>query len=122
MADDEFWNGSAPRLRAMAHAIRHAQQGEIALMNCANGRTAVVLTIQKCSATMLTSRIGSRHRPHHVNVSAHSFRTKGTPISRSQPSTETDVQRSRARIRERDRLSASPVRMCIEKAFCPSAT
>jgi uncharacterized protein (DUF305 family) len=37
MADEEFRNGSDPRLRAMAHAIRHEQQGEIALMNCANG-------------------------------------------------------------------------------------
>lgn len=36
MADDEFRDGSDPRLRAMAHAIRHAQQGEIALMNCAS--------------------------------------------------------------------------------------
>ena len=46
MADDEFRNGSDLRLRAMAHAIRHEQQGEIALMNCANGGTAVVLAIQ----------------------------------------------------------------------------
>jgi uncharacterized protein (DUF305 family) len=46
MADDEFRNGRDPRLRAMAHAIRHEQQGQIALMNCAKGRTAVVLAIQ----------------------------------------------------------------------------
>ncbi|WP_249159847.1 DUF305 domain-containing protein [Bradyrhizobium tropiciagri] len=46
MADDQLRNGSDPRLRAMAHAIRHAQQGEIALMNCANGLTAVMLGIQ----------------------------------------------------------------------------
>jgi uncharacterized protein (DUF305 family) len=37
MADNELRNGSDPRLRGMAHAIRHAQQGEIALLNCANG-------------------------------------------------------------------------------------
>jgi uncharacterized protein (DUF305 family) len=36
MADDEFRNGSDQRLRAMAHAIRHEQQGEIALMKCAS--------------------------------------------------------------------------------------
>jgi uncharacterized protein (DUF305 family) len=50
MADDELRNGSDPRLRAMAHAIRHEQQGEIALMNCANGWTAVVLAIQNMFA------------------------------------------------------------------------
>ena len=46
MADDELRNGSDPRLRAMAHAIRHEQQGEIALMDCASGETAVMLAIK----------------------------------------------------------------------------
>lgn len=46
MADDEFSRGSDPRLRVMAHAIRHEQQGEIALMNCITGTKAVVLAVQ----------------------------------------------------------------------------
>lgn len=43
MADDELRHGSDPRLRAMAHAIRHAQQGEIALMNKVSGAGAVTM-------------------------------------------------------------------------------
>lgn len=46
MADDELRTGSDPRLRVMAHAIRHEQQGEIALMSCTTGTTAVVLALQ----------------------------------------------------------------------------
>jgi uncharacterized protein (DUF305 family) len=46
MADDELRNGSDPRLRVMAHAIRHEQQGEIALMNCSAGRQAVLLAVR----------------------------------------------------------------------------
>lgn len=46
MADDELSSGSDPRLRVMAHAIRHEQQGEIALMSCTTGTTAVVLALQ----------------------------------------------------------------------------
>lgn len=46
MADDELRSGSDPRLRVMAHAIRHEQQGEIALMSCTTGTTAVVLALQ----------------------------------------------------------------------------
>jgi uncharacterized protein (DUF305 family) len=41
MSDDEFRNGSDWRLRIMAHAIRHAQRGEIALMNGEDGFAAV---------------------------------------------------------------------------------
>jgi uncharacterized protein (DUF305 family) len=41
MADSELRHGSDPRLRIMAHAIRHAQQGEIALMLGAAGPPAV---------------------------------------------------------------------------------
>ena len=42
MADQE-WNGHGdPRLRLMAHAIRHEQQGEIALMEGVDGIQAVV--------------------------------------------------------------------------------
>ncbi len=33
MADSQLRQGSDPRLRMMAHAVRHEQQGEIALMN-----------------------------------------------------------------------------------------
>jgi uncharacterized protein (DUF305 family) len=50
MADDEFRNGSAPRLRTMAHAIRHEQQGEIALMDCVKGRAAVALAVRNMFA------------------------------------------------------------------------
>jgi uncharacterized protein (DUF305 family) len=46
MADDELRGGSDPRLRVMAHAIRHEQQGEIALMNCSTGPGAVRLAIR----------------------------------------------------------------------------
>jgi uncharacterized protein (DUF305 family) len=42
MADEE-WNGTGdPRLRIMAHAIRHEQQGEIALMEGVEGVQALV--------------------------------------------------------------------------------
>jgi uncharacterized protein (DUF305 family) len=50
MADDELRNGSDPRLRIMAHAIRHEQQGEIALMNCASGVHAVTLAVRNMFA------------------------------------------------------------------------
>lgn len=46
MADHELRSGSDPRLRVMAHAIRHEQQGEIALMSCITGTTAVALALQ----------------------------------------------------------------------------
>jgi uncharacterized protein (DUF305 family) len=46
MADAELRHGSDPRLKIMAHAIRHEQQGEIALMNGINGVPAVSLAIQ----------------------------------------------------------------------------
>jgi hypothetical protein len=46
MADDEIRNGSDPRLRVMAQAIRHEQQGEITLMNCASGGHAVLLAVR----------------------------------------------------------------------------
>jgi uncharacterized protein (DUF305 family) len=41
MADSQLRQGSDPRLRMMAHAIRHGQQGEIALMNGVQGGKAV---------------------------------------------------------------------------------
>jgi uncharacterized protein (DUF305 family) len=41
MADSELRLGSDPRLRIMAHAIRHEQQGEIALMHGVDGGSAV---------------------------------------------------------------------------------
>jgi hypothetical protein len=47
MADNELRNGSDPQLRIIAHAIRHEQQGEIALMDCASGgSTAVALAFR----------------------------------------------------------------------------
>jgi uncharacterized protein (DUF305 family) len=50
MADDELKGGSEPRLRVMAHAIRHEQQGEIALMNCVKGENAVLLAVSNMFA------------------------------------------------------------------------
>jgi uncharacterized protein (DUF305 family) len=50
MADDELRGGSDPRLRVMAHAIRHEQQGEIALMNCIKGAKAVLLAVSNMFA------------------------------------------------------------------------
>jgi uncharacterized protein (DUF305 family) len=50
MADSELRNGSEPRLRLMAHAIRHEQQGEIALMHGVNGAAAVHLAFQNMLA------------------------------------------------------------------------
>jgi hypothetical protein len=41
MADSELGHGRDPRLRIMAHAIRHEQQGEIALMRGVDGPSAV---------------------------------------------------------------------------------
>ncbi|MCK1735652.1 DUF305 domain-containing protein [Bradyrhizobium sp. 138] len=41
MADQMLHSQGDPRLRIMAHAIRHEQQGEIALMHGANGIAAV---------------------------------------------------------------------------------
>jgi uncharacterized protein (DUF305 family) len=41
MADRMWRSRGAPRLRIMAHAIRHAQQGEIALMHGVDGAAAV---------------------------------------------------------------------------------
>ncbi|KRQ01002.1 DUF305 domain-containing protein [Bradyrhizobium manausense] len=42
MADQMWHSGGDPRLRVMAHAIRHEQQGEIALMQGMSGLDAVV--------------------------------------------------------------------------------
>jgi hypothetical protein len=42
MADQEWHSGGDPRLRIMAHAIRHEQQGEIARMHGSEGIQAVV--------------------------------------------------------------------------------
>jgi uncharacterized protein (DUF305 family) len=50
MADSELRDGSDPRLRIMAHAIRHEQQGEIALMHGANGEHAVSLALRNMFA------------------------------------------------------------------------
>jgi uncharacterized protein (DUF305 family) len=50
MADSELRGGSEPRLRLMAHAIRHEQQGEIALMHGVNGAAAVHLAFQNMLA------------------------------------------------------------------------
>jgi uncharacterized protein (DUF305 family) len=51
MADSQLRNGSDPRLRLMSHAIRHAQQGEMALMHGVNGGNAVSVVFETCSRT-----------------------------------------------------------------------
>jgi hypothetical protein len=50
MADSELRHGSDPRLRIMAHAIRHEQQGKIALMRGVDGPSAVT-NAETCSPT-----------------------------------------------------------------------
>ena len=50
MADLQLRGGSDPRLKIMAHAIRHEQQGEIALMHGINGVPAVSLAIRNMFA------------------------------------------------------------------------
>jgi uncharacterized protein (DUF305 family) len=50
MANSELRHGSDLRLRLMAHAIRHEQQGEIALMQGVNGGPAVHLALQNMLA------------------------------------------------------------------------
>jgi hypothetical protein len=50
MANSELRHGSDLRLRLMAHAIRHEQQGEIALMQGVNGGPALHLALQNMLA------------------------------------------------------------------------
>ncbi len=50
MADEEWHGAGDLRLKLFAHAIRHEQQGEIALMNAANGWHAVRLAIRNMMA------------------------------------------------------------------------
>jgi uncharacterized protein (DUF305 family) len=50
MADQEWRSSGDPRLRIMAHAIRHEQQGEIALMNRTEGAAAVLTATQNMLA------------------------------------------------------------------------
>jgi hypothetical protein len=46
MADAQLRDGSDLRLRIMAQAIRHEQQGEIALMHGVDGPSAVTLAFR----------------------------------------------------------------------------
>ena len=50
MADSQVRGGSDPRLRIMAQAIRHEQQGEIALMNGLSGAAAVAVAFRNMFA------------------------------------------------------------------------
>ena len=50
MADQEWHSRGDPRLRVMAHAIRHQQQGEIALMERIEGVAAVLAATQNILA------------------------------------------------------------------------
>ena len=48
---DQAWRGTGdPRLRIMAHAIRHGQQGEIALMHGVGGAAAVAAAFRNMFA------------------------------------------------------------------------
>ena len=53
MADQMWHSHGDPRLRAMAHAIRHEQRGEIALMHGESGIAAVV----SATRTMLANNV-----------------------------------------------------------------
>jgi uncharacterized protein (DUF305 family) len=50
MANSELRHGSDLRLRIMAHAIRHEQQGEMALMRGVDGGPAISLAVRKMFA------------------------------------------------------------------------
>jgi uncharacterized protein (DUF305 family) len=50
MADQMWQSRSDPRLRVMAHAIRHEQQGEIALMQYLRGTEAVAAAFRNMLA------------------------------------------------------------------------
>jgi len=56
MADSQLRDGSDPRLRIMAHAIRHAEQGEIALMHGVSGRNAVSVGFRNMFADNVNAR------------------------------------------------------------------
>ena len=53
MADAQLRGGSDPRLRIMAHAIRHEQQGEIALMHGVDGEKAISMAFQNMFADLV---------------------------------------------------------------------
>jgi uncharacterized protein (DUF305 family) len=59
MADSLLRQGSDPRLWIMAHAIRHEQQGEIALMHGADGKFAVFLAFRNMFADNVNLPNGS---------------------------------------------------------------
>ncbi|WP_247495054.1 hypothetical protein [Bradyrhizobium sp. 164] len=50
MADQMWHSRGDPRLRVMAHAIRHEQQGEIALMHRVRGTEAVATAFRNMLA------------------------------------------------------------------------
>jgi Domain of unknown function (DUF305) len=50
MADSEIRHGSDPRLRIMARAMRHEQQGEIALLHGIDGGPAISLSFRNMFA------------------------------------------------------------------------
>ena len=56
MADSQLRDGSDPHLRIMAHAIRHAEQGEIALMHRVSGRNAVSVGFRNMFADNVNAR------------------------------------------------------------------
>jgi hypothetical protein len=55
MADAQLRDGSDPRLRIMAQAIRHEQQGEIALMHGMSGGGAVSAAFRNMFVKQLES-------------------------------------------------------------------
>jgi uncharacterized protein (DUF305 family) len=56
MAGSQLRDGVDPRLRIMAHAIRHAQQGEIALLHGMSGGNAVSFGFRNMFADNVNTR------------------------------------------------------------------
>jgi len=63
MANSQLRDGSDPRLRIMAHAIRHEQQGEIALMHGVEGINAVANAFRNMFADNANTANGLRVNP-----------------------------------------------------------
>ena len=78
MADSQLRDGSDPRLRIMAHAIRHEQQGEIALMHGVSGGNAVSLGFRNMFADNVNARKFFRDKRSPLNCGiASRSRSKG---------------------------------------------
>jgi uncharacterized protein (DUF305 family) len=65
MADSQLRSGSDPRLRIMAHAIRHEQQGEVALMHGVDGGSAVAVAFRNMFADNVNPVNTAGSKPRH---------------------------------------------------------